>query len=245
MIDKHPLQKNFIVLEGNIGAGKSTMLTLLKKAFDINPIPEPTDKWQKVGKTDNLLELFYKDTPRWAYTFQSYAFLTRVQTILSHHMEVTDDKMHVLERSVYCDRFCFAKNCYESGYMSPLEWHIYKEWFSWLVENFAPRPVGFIYLKTNPEVSHQRILKRCRQEEVGIPLAYLKSLHDKHEDWLTHNKEPLESLKNVPILTLDCNNEFEQNTQQLDKHLEAIDTFISKLQYTKKSHGLSNINAQP
>ncbi len=44
--------------------------------------PEPVEKWQKLGGTEvNLLDAFYKDPPRYAYTFQNYVFLTRVEQV--------------------------------------------------------------------------------------------------------------------------------------------------------------------
>ena len=228
MIDQTTSPKKLIVVEGNIGTGKSTLLNILHQRLNVNLIPEPTAKWQQVGDAENLLHLFYKDTPRWAYTFQSYAFLTRVHTTIEH-LTQSNQTIHVLERSVYCDRFCFAKNCYESGSMTALEWHIYKEWFSWLVENFTPQPSGFVYLRTEPEVSFARIAKRQRHEETGIPLSYLQALHSKHDDWLMHKKEGLNSLKDVPVLILDCNNDFESNAQEREKLVSAIADFIQTL----------------
>jgi deoxyadenosine/deoxycytidine kinase len=223
-------QKKLLVIEGNIGAGKSTLLGMLNKMLNVNIIPEPLAKWQNVESSGDLLNLFYTDTPRWAYTFQTYAFLTRVHAILEHRADQFNGDIHVLERSVYCDRFCFAKNCYESGKMTPLEWSIYKEWFFWLTENFVPRPSGFIYLRTSPEVSYERVHGRKRFGETGIPLSYLQALHNKHEDWLINKHEMLDSIKDIPILTLDCDKDFEHDQREQDNHLIAIQGFISNLQ---------------
>lgn len=232
--------KKLLVLEGNIGAGKSTMLDLIKRHLDVSVIPEPTDKWQKVNNGENILHLFYKDTPRWAYTFQSYAFLTRVQSTIEHMAANSHKDMFILERSVYCDRFCFAKNCFEAGYMTPLEWEIYKDWFAWLVENnYAPRPSGFIYLQVEPTKAYERIQKRSRSEESAIPLTYLESLHNKHEDWLVHRTEASPSLREVPILTVDCNREFEQDLDHQAVLLETINGFIQNLAGT--AHGIRPI----
>ncbi|MFA5307103.1 MAG: deoxynucleoside kinase [Candidatus Babeliales bacterium] len=221
--------KKLIILEGNMGAGKSTMLRLLKNIPDVSIIPEPTDKWQQVGAAGNLLDLFYKDTQRWAYTFQSYAFLTRVHAILQQQLESHDNHVHILERSIYCDRFCFAKSCYDLGTMSAIEWNVYREWFLWISENFVPRPQGFIYLRTTPEVAYQRITKRHRSEEVAVSMSYVQRLHERHEDWLIHAVDPLDSIRNVPILVLDCNQDFEHDTAQASRHLEAITSFIDNL----------------
>jgi deoxyadenosine/deoxycytidine kinase len=218
------------VLEGNIGAGKSTLLKILEQHLShLTVIPEPTNKWQHVGSDDNnILNLFYRDTKRWAYTFQSYAFISRVQAILEFQAAQPANTISVLERSVYCDRFCFAKNCFESGLMTLLEWQIYKEWFTWLVESHVPKPTGFIYLRATPEVCHNRSLKRARAEEVGIPMAYFEALHKKHEDWLVHKHELLSTIQNIPILTLDCNDEFEDNIDKQEEHIDAVKGFIKK-----------------
>ena len=154
----------FRSLEGNIGAGKSTLLKILGEHLPIDIVAEPTDRWQKIGAAGNLLDLFYKDTPRWAYTFQSFAFVSRIQTILEHQQGAASELVQVLERSVYCDRFCFAKNCYELGMLNTLEWKLYNDLFDSVVSvNSNLRPNGFIYLQTDPEICYQRLLKRNRK----------------------------------------------------------------------------------
>jgi deoxyadenosine/deoxycytidine kinase len=239
-MNQHTENGNIIIVEGNIGAGKSTFLRVLQKNLDLEIIFEPTEKW-KVGEQNNLLELFYKDTPRWAYTFQSYAFISRIQSLIEHQKKNVLNKIQVLERSVYCDRYCFAKNCYESGLMTKLEWEIYVEWFSWLAENYSPRPKGFIYLKTEPTTCFQRIAQRSRHEESEIPLKYLESLHKKHEDWLIHKKELAFHLKDVPVLTIQCDKDFEKDSIEQEKHVESVHDFIN----TKISPVVKTIPKQP
>lgn len=222
-------KKMLLIVEGNMGAGKSTFLTILKKRLDLDIIYEPTDKWQNVGADGNILDLFYKDTKRWAYTFQSFAFITRVQAVLDAMKRKDAKKLQVLERSVYCDRFCFAKNCYESGTMTALEWQMYKDWFTWLVESYTQRPDGFIYLKTEPKTCYDRMKKRDRNEERSVPFSYLELLNKKHEDWLIDKTETIDYIKNVPILILDCNIDFESNKVEQDKHIQAVSDFINKI----------------
>lgn len=221
-------QKSFII-EGNIGAGKSTFLSLIEQELPVQVVYEPHQKWQNVGGGDNLLEKFYADTSRWAYTFQSYAFITRIM----EQMEKAKENKYgtqVLERSVYSDRYCFAKNCFERGTMSSLEWKLYQEWFEWLIVNYAPKPTGFIYLKTEPEICFSRLTKRAREEEVGVSLEYLQSLHNKHESWLLDKHEVASYLHDVPVLILDCNKEFEDDKEQMQKHRDDIIAFIQSPQ---------------
>lgn len=222
-------KKMLLIVEGNMGAGKSTFLSILKNNLNVDIIYEPTDKWQQVGADGNLLDLFYKDTKRWAYTFQSFAFITRVQAVLDALNKKGAKELQILERSVYCDRFCFAKNCYESGTMSSLEWQIYKDWFAWLVEGYTQRPDGFIYLHTSPNICYDRMKKRDRSEEKEVPLSYLELLHKKHEDWLVTKTETMDYIKNVPVLVLDCDVEFENNKEEQDKHIKAVENFINEI----------------
>ena len=183
----HTNQKYF-VLEGNIGAGKSTFLKVINTFLNAQVVYEPHEKWQNVAG-DNLLDRFYADTQRWAYTFQTYAFITR---ILEREKAARRNAQpfQILERSVYSDRYCFAQNCYELGLMNALEWKLYQEWFSWLVDTYTTRPSGFIYLQTDPKICYKRLLKRNRSEEAGVSLEYLELLHNKHEKWLIEKRCP-------------------------------------------------------
>ena len=111
--------------------------------------------------------------------------------------------------------------------MSGLEWQIYQEWFSWLVENYTQKPKGFIYLKTSPRVCFDRLVKRSRSEESSIPLDYLVSLHNKHEDWLVHGHDVTGYLKDVPVLVLDCDEEFEMDLVRRAAFVEKVANFIN------------------
>jgi len=215
----------YFVIEGNIGVGKSTMLKLIQESLPVSVVYEPTDRWQN-GTQGNLLELFYKDTPRWAYTFQNYAFISRVQDHLAHDKTAEPEQTYVYERSVYCDRFCFAKNCFESGLMSNLEWELYKQWFDWLCTDYVRPPKGFIYLQSTPEICYKRIHKRGRSEEEAIPLEYLEHLHNKHESWLIDKKETINSLENIPVLVIDCTQDFESNSDVQRQYIQQLYAFI-------------------
>lgn len=217
-------QKSFI-LEGNIGVGKSTFLKMISHYLNVQIVYEPHEKWQGSGDTANLLDKFYKDTKRWAYTFQSYAFITRIKE-QQEYAKKNPFSIQILERSVYSDRYCFAKNCFEMGLMSELEWKLYQEWFSWLIDNYTTKPAGFIYLQTEPSICYDRIKKRNRYEEANVSLDYLQKLHAKHEQWLIKKEGIQEGLKKIPVLILPCDLDFEHNKQEQKKHVEKIVNFI-------------------
>ena len=216
-----------LIIEGNIGAGKSTFLKMINEYLDIQAVFEPHEKWQHIGDGDeNLLDKFYKDINRWSYTFQTFAFVSRVVEQENYRKQYPN-AVHIVERSVYSDRYCFAKNCFEMGVMTALEWKLYQEWFVWLVENYTPKPSGFIYLKTDPEVCFERLVKRNRSEEVGVTLVYLQSLHTKHEQWLVQKENIASYLDDVPVLVLECNKEFETDRAEQEKHVQKIIEFFN------------------
>ncbi len=214
-------------IEGNIGAGKSTFLSSVGRFLNVQSVFEPCHAWQDVGGTGNILQAFYQDGKRWAYTFQSYAFITRVLE-QEKNSQQHPGALQLLERSVYSDRYCFAKNAHDTGLMTPLEWGLYREWFEWLVQSRLTRPAGFIYLKTDPTVCLERLSLRARVEEQQIPLEYLPLLHARHEEWLIHKKEVAPYLHDVPILVLDGNDDFEHNEYVQRAHARRIAEFMER-----------------
>ena len=172
-------------IEGNIGAGKSTLLKILQNALGedrIEILPEPVHKWTNC-RGSNLLGTFYEDPKRYAYTFQSFAFITRLMSQQQPQMK----EIRILERSSLSDH-CFAQNCYETGLMNEVEWAAYQEWWNFFSRSMPGTPDGIIYLRATPRTCHRRVNIRNRNEEEGVSIDYLQQLHDHHEKWLP-NKE--------------------------------------------------------
>ena len=181
-----------LAVEGNIGAGKSTFLDILQdrnlELQDlIEVVPEPVEEWQSVqnGESEpiNLLDRFYKDPMKYAYTFQHYVLLTRMEK--DRKARASTKPLRVLERSIFSDRLVFVRAMHEAGYIGDLELRLYDSWFSMqIAQDQQLCPNGFIYLKARPETCIKRLRMRNRSEEGGVDKAYLENLHDKHESWL-------------------------------------------------------------
>lgn len=232
-----------VSIEGNIAAGKSTFLDILASEVNILAVPEPVSKWQSVHSTSsgkNLLETFYSDPKRFSYLFQTFAFLSRMQSQMhpletlamdatnkrivkgEHHKK---EDVIVFERSVLSDRFCFAENCFETGLMSDIEFEVYKTFHTFLVEEFKMLGLnGIIYLRTTPETCENRLKKRNRSEEKTVSREYLESLHKKHEDWLMKSEGHA-----VPVLVLECDEEFETDPVKREAMEEQVREFLRKI----------------
>ncbi len=182
-------QRTMILFEGNIAAGKSTVGRRLAESELFGFVEEPVGAWQQDFE-ENLLDLFYRDTNRWAFTFQLAAFTTRAKT-WTEVLAIIDHRNVVLERSIYCDRYVFAKNCYQSGLMKKTEWQLYCKLWDWLESNWCAEPDKIVYLRTPADVCLERIETRGRAEEATIPIEYLRDLEVLHDEWLTDNPKAI------------------------------------------------------
>lgn len=235
-------------IEGNIAVGKSTFVKLLTKTYpEWDVATEPVATWQNVQAAGtqkactspnlgNLLDMMYQNPTRWSYTFQTFSFMSRLKVQLEPFPEKlleAEKAVRIFERSVYSDRYIFAKNLFENGSLSDVEWHIYQDGHSFLLQEFASRLRlhGFVYLQAAPQVCLKRLRRRAREEERGIELAYLEQLHDQHEAWLVHKTTPLhsEALLNVPVLVLDVNDDFSEEVTRQEELMKRVNTFVKNL----------------
>lgn len=214
------------IVEGNNGVGKSTLLRLIKKHLShLEVTQEPVNAWATQGDQDqSLLEKFYTDSPRWAYTMETYTMLTRVQ----EHVRVQNmpHPFKIMERSLYSGHYCFARNGYEQAFMDDTEWNIYNKWFEFLVPQKCHPPIGLIYLQSDPQVCYDRGVKRNRPGEEAVPLEYFQQLHEQHENYLIKKQGILNELKEVPVLVLDGNHEFENDPEVYNEYFEKIEEFL-------------------
>ncbi|CAK9314016.1 unnamed protein product [Citrullus colocynthis] len=176
-------------VEGNISVGKTTFLQrianeTLELRDLVEVVPEPIDKWQDIGPDHfNILDAFYAEPQRYAYTFQNYVFVTRVMQERESSGGIKP--LRLMERSVFSDRMVFVRAVHEANWMNEMEISIYDSWFDPVVSTLPGLiPDGFIYLRASPDTCHQRMKLRKRAEEGGVSLEYLCGLHEKHESWL-------------------------------------------------------------
>lgn len=171
-----------VLLEGNIGAGKTTVGRTVAASGAFGFVEEPTAAWRE-NFASNMLDHLYSDIARWAFTFQICTFITRAKTwpeVLAH----TNHRKVILERSIFCDRFVFVENFYRTGLISLTEHQLYCGLWDFMVSSYCDQPDLILYLRTPAPVCLRRIRDRGRVEESGITLEYLLQLERLHDEWL-------------------------------------------------------------
>jgi deoxyadenosine/deoxycytidine kinase len=205
-----------ISLEGNIGSGKSTILNHLKEHIHyagsrrVVYVDEPLDQWEKIKNDQGvtMLELFYQNPKKYAFSFQMMAYISRLAN-LQEAIEKYPNCIIMMERSLMTDYHVFAKMLRESNDILPEEYAIYTQWFDYF--NTTPMD-ALIYLQCSPETSLERSKQRNRTGE-SISLDYMTKVHDFHEAWIRENHYH-------PILMID------NEDTSLDDALFCIEDFL-------------------
>ena len=183
-----------VTVEGNIGAGKSTLVENLKTKYadrtDVMFLQEPVDVWTKItqgGKT--VLELFYGDQPKYSFAFQVLAYTTRLQMIEAAVAEASRKgiRVIVMERSLEADRHIFAKMLYDSGVIEECMYKIYLLMSGSGLEKY--KADGVLWVNAGPKTCLERIKKRSREGEDVIMLEYLETCDAYHREWLESKED--------------------------------------------------------
>jgi len=202
-------------VNGNIGAGKSTYTKLMKQHIMSSDVcEEPVQKWLETvdSKNENILQKFYNEPKEYAFLLQNFACITRMMK--SEEILTTTKASNIFyDRFIDTDKNVFFKMLCDDGMISEIEQTMYNSWYDFYTKYVRPAFFDFtIYLRCEPEVAYNRIMKRNRVEEKDITLEYITKVHQYHEDWLMNS-----NMNNV--LVIDCNKDFENNAE---RQLEVI-----------------------
>ena len=217
-----------ITIEGNIGSGKSTLLEYLKNELIISNqkvifMKEPVDEWEDIKDSNGntMLQKFYENQEKYSFPFQMMAYISRLK-LLKETVEKYPNAIIISERSLYTDKYVFAKMLYETNKIEDVSYQIYCKWFDTFVKDYPI--VGIIYVKTDPEICHDRVAKRSRVGESNIPLDYLVSCDTYHDDMLDKEKK----LVSKNQLVLDGNVDIFYSKDTLNEWIKSIKEFIKK-----------------
>lgn len=215
-------EKIIISVEGNIGVGKTTFISIISNNIDnASVVKEPVDEWVQLTDLDgtNLLETYYRDNNRWSYSFQNMACLTKMEKLLETLKNPNISSQYIfLDRSIETDLNVFSSMYVDNKTYSALEYSMFKKFYQ-IYQNYLkpPNKQFYIYLKCSPEKSLERIKKRNRPEEANITLEYLRMIADYHDKWLDNKDKP-----NDDVIIFDCENDFETNSIMIEQMIDKV-----------------------
>ena len=205
-----------IAIAGNIGAGKTTLTTLLAKHYKWQPHFEDAD--------DNpYLNDFYDDMQRWSFNLQVHFLNSRfgqVQEIRNSGKTVIQD------RTIYEDAYIFAPNLHAMGLMTTRDFNNYFALFK-LMESFISPPDILIYLRATVPTLVKQIQKRGRDYENTISIDYLSRLNERYEAFISTYETEHKKAK-LFIIDVDYNN-FSEKQEDLGEIINKIDAEINGL----------------
>jgi deoxyadenosine/deoxycytidine kinase len=192
----------FIVsLEGNIGAGKSTIVEKMRQKYEglesdkyfgklaksqIVFMQEPVDVWTSVCDSttgESILEKFYKDPKTYSFAFQVMVYNTHLEAFRKVVRENPECVLLICERSIDAGRHIFAEMLRDDGMIDDVCFQVYEKLFESTAGEFPLDAI--LYLDVAPEVCLERIGTRAREGENGIPLEYLAKCDRYYKKWLS------------------------------------------------------------
>ena len=201
-----------IAVTGNIGAGKTTLTTMLAKHYGWNAQFEDVDH-------NPYLDDFYQDMSKWSFALQMYFLGSRFRQV----KEIRESGKNIIQdRTIYEDAYIFAENLNEMNLLSERDYQNYSSLFE-LMKGFVSAPDLLIYLRANISTLTRQIAKRGRDYETGISIDYLMRLNKKYEAWINSYKEG-------KLLIIDVNDlDFVEREEDFGYILDRIDAELNGL----------------
>lgn len=177
-----PLQKinfddfNYIAIEGNIGAGKTTLVSKLADDFNAKTVLERF--------ADNpFLPKFYKDQNR-------YAFPLEMSFLADRYQQISDDlaQFDLFKDFIIADYHIFKSLIFAKVTLAEDEYRLYKTLFD-IIYKEMPKPDLYVYLYQNTERLLTNIKRRGRSYEQEIPAEYLEKINNGYLDYIKTQKD--------------------------------------------------------
>jgi len=175
----------FIVVEGPIGVGKTTLVKKLASSLNSEILLE--------NFLDNpFLELFYKDIER-------YALPTQLRFLLQRANDFSKEKINIIgQKNIISDFFINKDQLFAKAILSDKEYMLYFDIYKAL-KLTIPKPHLVIYLQADCDVLINRIKKRGNDFEKNLTKHYLKNIIDSYTKYFY-------SYKDSPLLIINTSN---------------------------------------
>ena len=221
-------KKKFIIVDGVIGAGKTTVISLIEKEINnetnketnkygklkVKAIYEPVKLWNDTG----VLQYFYKDIEKNCYEFQTYSYITRIQSVIDEIYNCQDADIYILERSIWTDKYIFMELLKEI--VGEMRINMYNTWWDMWSYIMPMRVDKWVLLDTSLEESLKRINSRNRNGENAVDRGYQARLYIKHIDFYNKLTE-----ENKPVVIIDSNimdTDFITNNEKIKNIIDKI-----------------------
>jgi deoxyadenosine/deoxycytidine kinase len=183
-LEKYNLQQyNYIAIEGNIGAGKTTLASKIAEDFNAKTVFERF--------ADNpFLPKFYKDQNR-------YAFPLEMSFLADRYQQLSDDlaQFDLFKDVIVADYHIFKSLIFAKVTLQEDEYRLYKTLFD-IIYKEMPKPDLYVYLYQNTDRLLQNIKRRGRSYEQEIPADYLDKINKGYLDYI-------KSQTNLNVLIID------------------------------------------
>jgi len=179
-------QFNYVAFEGNIGAGKTTLVHKIAEDFNGKTVLERF--------ADNpFLPKFYKDQNR-------YAFPLEMSFLADRYQQLADDlaQFDLFKDFIVADYHIFKSLIFAKITLAEDEYRLYRNLFD-IIYKEMPKPDLYIYLYQNTERLLQNIKKRGRIYEQNIESAYLEKINNGYLEYI-------KSQTDLNVLIIDVSN---------------------------------------
>jgi deoxyadenosine/deoxycytidine kinase len=203
----------YIVIEGPIGVGKTSLTKLLAKEFNARSILEKPEE-------NPFLPSFYQDRKKYAFQTQIFFLLNRFQ----QQKEIA--QLDLFNQVTLCD-YLFAKDrIFASLNLDDHELALYEQIFR-LLTGQIPSPDLVIFLQAKPEVLLHRIKSRNHPYEKEIDLEYLKILTEAYNYYFFHYDDtPLLVVNTSEIDFVNREEDFSQLVREIHQMKKGTWYFI-------------------
>jgi 2-amino-4-hydroxy-6-hydroxymethyldihydropteridine diphosphokinase len=184
---------NYIAIEGNIGAGKTSLAKMISNEFNAKTVLERFAE-------NPFLPKFYEDKER-------YAFALEMSFLADRYQQLTDDlaQFDLFKNFIVSDYYIFKSLIFAQITLQKEEYNLYRKMFDIMYKGIK-KPDLYIYLHQNTERLLENIKKRDRKYEKNIQSSYLKKIHNGYKSFI--NTEKNMNLLIIDVSKLDFVNNF-------------------------------------
>src|SRR5690606_33351631 len=167
---------NYIAIEGNIGAGKTSLATIISKDFNAKLILERFAE-------NPFLPKFYEDAKRYAFTLEMSFLADRYQ-------QISDDlsQLDLFKDFIISDYDIYKSLIFSKITLPEDEFKLYRKLFYLMYKDIA-KPDLYVYLYQNTERLQENIKKRGRDYEQNIQNEYLDKINSGYLEFLKNQQE--------------------------------------------------------